>query len=82
MVHSLRRTYSHDLILALSLNIAYFKRAPHRRATAPSINKAKNRTKKGPRRVKKSAEQLDKEMEDYRAASYMFDLKPKMMSES
>jgi len=34
----------------------------------------KMRMKKGPRRVKKSATQLDKEMEDYRAASDVFDL--------
>jgi THO complex subunit 4 len=31
--------------------------------------------KKGPRRVKKTAIQLDKEMEDYRAAAETFDIK-------
>jgi THO complex subunit 4 len=33
----------------------------------------KVRQKKGPRRIKKSLEQLDKEMDDYRAAANSFD---------
>jgi THO complex subunit 4 len=33
------------------------------------------RTKKGPRRVKKTVMQLDKEIEDYRAASGAFGIK-------
>jgi len=48
--------------------------AAHAIRVAPTARpRQKMRMKKGPRRVKKSAGQLDKEMEDYRAASDAFD---------
>ena len=60
----------HLIVSSRQPRLHHATRIVHATSTGSSVGapRPKIRQKKGPRRIKKSLEQLDKEMEDYRAA--------------
>lgn len=64
------------IIHTLHLSLCYRQPRQHSAPSIPSAPRRQQiRRKKGPRRIKKSVVQLDKEMEEYRASANVFDLR-------